>query len=64
LKKLPLKNLAIEGNKITFDVVEPDKENWPAVEAIVHTGGHVNTVSVLGSTLEDVYLKLVREESA
>jgi ABC-2 type transport system ATP-binding protein len=64
LKKLPLKNLAIEGNKITFDVVEPDKENWPAVEAIVHTGGHVNTVNVLGSTLEDVYLKLVREESA
>jgi ABC-2 type transport system ATP-binding protein len=64
LKKLPLKNLAIEGNKITFDVVEPDKENWSAVEAIVHTGGHVNTVNVLGSTLEDVYLKLVREESA
>jgi ABC-2 type transport system ATP-binding protein len=63
LKKLPLKNLAIEGNKITFDVVEPDKENWPAVEAIVHTGGHVNTVNVLGSTLEDVYLKLVREST-
>jgi ABC-2 type transport system ATP-binding protein len=63
LKKLPLKNLAIEGNKITFDVVEPDKENWPAVEAIVHTGGHVNTVNVLGSTLEDVYLKLVRESA-
>jgi hypothetical protein len=55
--------LAIEGNKITFDVVEPDKENWPAVEAIVHTGGHVNTVNVLGSTLEDVYLKLVREST-
>ena len=64
LKKLPLKNLAIEGNKITFGVVEPDKENWPVVEAIVHTGGHVNSVNVLGSTLEDVYLKLVREESA
>ena len=63
LKKLPLKNLAIEGNKITFGVVEPDKENWPAVEAIVHTGGHVNTVNVLGSTLEDVYLKLVRESA-
>jgi ABC-2 type transport system ATP-binding protein len=63
LKKLPLKNLTSEGNKIMFNVVEPDKENWPAVEAIVHTGGHVNTVNVLGSTLEDVYLKLVRESA-
>jgi ABC-2 type transport system ATP-binding protein len=63
LKKLPLKNLTNEGNKIMFNVVEPDKENWPAVEAIVHTGGHVNTVNVMGSTLEDVYLKLVRESA-
>jgi ABC-2 type transport system ATP-binding protein len=63
LKKLPLKNLTSEGNKIMFNVVEPDKENWPAVEAIVHTGGHVNTVNVLGSTLEDVYLKLMRESA-
>jgi hypothetical protein len=55
--------LTSEGNKIMFNVVEPDKENWPAVEAIVHTGGHVNTVNVLGSTLEDVYLKLVRESA-
>jgi ABC-2 type transport system ATP-binding protein len=63
LEKLSLKNLTSEGNKIMFNVVEPDKENWPAVEAIVHTGGHVNTVNVVGSTLEDVYLKLVREST-
>jgi superfamily II DNA or RNA helicase len=62
--KLPLKNLTSESNKITFDVIDPDKENWAAVEALVLAGGHVNTVNVLGSTLEDVYLKLVREESA
>jgi ABC-2 type transport system ATP-binding protein len=64
LNKLSLKNLTSEGNKIMFNVSDPNKENWPAVEAIVHTGGHVNTVNVIGSTLEDVYLKLVREESA
>jgi ABC-2 type transport system ATP-binding protein len=63
LKKLTLKNLTVEGNKITFDVVEPDKENWVAVEAIVLAGGHVNTVNVVGSTLEDVYLKIVREST-
>ena len=61
LKKLALKNLTIEGNKISFDVVDPDKENWNSVESIVLAGGHVNTVNVVGSTLEDVYLKLVRE---
>jgi ABC-2 type transport system ATP-binding protein len=63
LKKLTLKNLTVEGNKITFDVVEPDKENWVAVEAIVLAGGHVNTVNVVGSSLENVYLKLVREST-
>lgn len=63
LKKLPLKNLTREDNRILFDVVEPDKENWVVVEVIVQAGGHVNTVNVEGSTLEDVYLKLVRESA-
>jgi ABC-2 type transport system ATP-binding protein len=63
LKKLSLKNLTREENKIMFDVVDPDKENWTAVEALVLAGGHVNTVNVVGSTLEDVYLKLVRDSA-
>ncbi len=63
LKKLTLKNLTIEGNNITFDVVEPDRENWVAIESIVLAGGHVNTASVVGSTLEDVYLRIVRESA-
>jgi ABC-2 type transport system ATP-binding protein len=61
LKKLTLKNITTDGNKVIFDVADPDKENWAAVEAIVLAGGHVNLVNVVGSTLEDVYLKLVRE---
>ena len=63
LKKLHLKNMTDEDKTITFDVIEPDKENWIVVETIVQAGGHVNTVNVLGSTLEDVYLKLVREST-
>lgn len=63
LGKLPLKNLTIEGNKIMFDVVDPERENWPVVEAVVMAGGHINAVNVVGSTLEDVYLKLVRESA-
>ncbi len=62
LKKLPLKNLAIEANKITFDIADP-RENRAVVEAVVLAGGHINSVNVVGSTLEDVYLKLVREST-
>jgi len=63
LKNLTLKNLTAEGNNLTFDVVDPDKENWPVVEAIVHAGGHVRTVNIVGSDLEGTYLKLVRSEA-
>lgn len=61
LKELSLKNLTSFGNKITFDVEDPDKENSPVVEAIVLAGGHVRSINVVGSTLEDTYLKLVRK---
>jgi len=61
LKKLSLKNLSIDGDTITFDVEDPDKENSPVVEAIVLAGGHVKSINVVGSTLEDTYLKLVRK---
>ncbi len=63
LKRLSLRNLTIEGNRITFAVSEPDKENSVVVEALVLAGGHVNSVNVIGSTLEDVYLKLVKESA-
>ena len=61
LKKLALKNLSTVGDTITFDVENPDKENSPVVEAIVLAGGHVRSINVVGSTLEDTYLKLVRK---
>ncbi len=63
LSKLSLKDLTIDGNKITFDVADPERENWTVVEAVVMAGGHINTVNVVGSSLEDVYLKLVRESA-
>ncbi len=63
LSKLSLKNLEHENHTLSFDVADPDNENWKVVEAIVLAGGHVTTVDVVGSTLEDVYLKLVREST-
>jgi ABC-2 type transport system ATP-binding protein len=61
LNKLPLKNLEQKNHTLSFDVTDPDNENWKVVEAIVLAGGHVTRVDVVGSSLEDVYLKLVRE---
>ncbi len=63
LSKLSLKNLEHENHTLSFDVKNPDSENWKVVEAIVLAGGHVTTVDIVGSTLEDVYLKLVREST-
>jgi ABC-2 type transport system ATP-binding protein len=60
LKELPLGNIAVDGNRLTIDVTNPEKENVAIVEAIVRAGGHIQSVVVVGSTLEDAYLKLVR----
>ena len=64
LKKLQLKNLVREGNKLTFDVVNPKEENPDMVDAIVAAGGRVETVTVTSSSLEDAYLKLVKENAS
>ena len=61
LKKLALKNLSAGGDTVAFSVEDPDKENSPVIEAIVLAGGHVKSINVVGSTLEDTYLKLVRK---
>lgn len=61
LKKLPLGNIAVDGNRLTIDVTDPEKENVAIVDALVRAGGHLQSVTVVGSTLEDAYLKLVRE---
>ena len=61
LRKLPLRNLVIDGNKLTIDVSNPEKENVTILDTIFRAGGHVQSVTVVGSTLEDAYLKLVRQ---
>ena len=62
LKKVTARNIAVDGNKLTIDVVDPEKENVAIVDAIVRAGGHVQSVIVVGSTLEDAYLNLVRHD--
>lgn len=62
LRKLPFEGIKVDGNRLTIDVKEPDKENPAIVEAVVRVGGRVQWVVVEGSNLEEAYLKLVRKD--
>lgn len=62
LEGLPLRNLSYDGSRATFDVDDPERENPPVVRTVVEAGGEIQTVTVQGSTLEEAYLKLVRNQ--
>jgi ABC-2 type transport system ATP-binding protein len=59
-----VKNVKTSDNKLILDIDEPERENPAVVRAIVQAGGNIQYVTELRSTLEDVYLKLIREASA
>jgi ABC-2 type transport system ATP-binding protein len=50
----------IDGRNLVIDVHDPEGENPKIIEAIIKAGGRVQFVNDIHSTLEDVYLKLVR----
>jgi len=61
LKNLSKGSVIVDASRLTIEVVNPEKENPVIVETIVRAGGRVQSVTVVGSSLEDAYLKLVRE---
>ena len=63
LEKLNVRNLVRQNNSLTVDVDKPEDENPMLVKSIVEQGGSIETVSVLSGSLEDAYLKLVREDA-
>lgn len=65
VKKLKsVKNVRVSENKLILDMDDPEKENPELVRTIVEADGCIQYVTELKSTLEDVYLKLIREASA
>jgi ABC-2 type transport system ATP-binding protein len=63
LKNLQLRDWSVAGDTITIGVTNPEKENPTILDAIFRAGGRIQSVIVVGSTLEDAYLKLVRERN-
>jgi len=53
---------AVKGNKLMIGVDNPEKDNPDILSAIFAAGGRIQFVTEASSTLEDVYLKLVRSE--
>jgi ABC-2 type transport system ATP-binding protein len=58
-----VKNVRTNENKLILDIDTPEKDNPEVVRTIVKAGGNIQYVTELRSTLEDVYLKLIREAS-
>ena len=56
-----VKNARVSENKLILDIDNPEKDNPEVVRTIVDAGGSIQYVTELRSTLEDVYLKLIRE---
>jgi ABC-2 type transport system ATP-binding protein len=49
-------------NQLILEVDEPARDNPEVVRTIVEAGGRVQYVTELRSTLEDVYLKMIKED--
>ncbi|MEM4244243.1 MAG: DUF4162 domain-containing protein, partial [Candidatus Bathyarchaeia archaeon] len=58
-----VKAVRAADNKLILDMDDPERDNPEVVRAVVKAGGDVQYVTELRSTLEDVYLKLIREGS-
>ena len=58
-----VKNVRVSDNKLILEIDNPEEVNPEVVRAIVGAGGNIQYVTELRSTLEDVYLKLIREAS-
>jgi ABC-2 type transport system ATP-binding protein len=52
----------VTANSVTINVGDPEKENPAISRTIESAGGDIVFVTEVGSSLEDVYLKLVRGE--
>ncbi len=63
VKKQTTNKVVVEDHRLVIDVMNAEQENPALVQAIVSAGGRIQFVQGLNPTLEDVYLKIVRENA-
>ena len=61
VKRVSVGDAVRSENRITVEVTDPEGQNPGIVRAIVAAGGDIQSISIVGSSLEDAYLKLVRD---
>ena len=61
-KKFPLAKISVDGVQVSIDIPDAETKTPDIVQAMVQAGGRVHFAGVVGSTLEDTYLKLVRQD--
>ena len=55
-------DMTADEDRVTIRLENPEKENPPILDAVFRAGGRLQSATIVGSTLEDAYLKLVRKE--
>jgi ABC-2 type transport system ATP-binding protein len=62
LKKLVPNNIEVADGRLLIEVTDPGKENPIIIAAIASVGGQIQQVTQIMPTLEDVYLRFVKEK--
>ena len=62
IKTVSSSEIEIDGKELTVDVRNPQAENPILIKAITSAGGSIIAVNQLSPTMEEVYLKAVREK--
>jgi ABC-2 type transport system ATP-binding protein len=61
-KKFPAAKISLDGDQMSIDIPDAEMKTPDIVQVVVQAGGRVHFAGVVGSTLEDTYLKLVRRD--
>ena len=61
-KRFPTAKILVDGLQLEIDLPDAETKTPDIVQAVVQAGGRVHFAGVVGSTLEDTYLKLVRRD--
>ena len=62
--RLAHRRVEVRGNELVIEVEDPDRENPEIASALVAAGGRIRELSQPEASLEDVYLKLMRESGS
>ena len=61
-KKFREAKITVDGEQFSVELPDAEMRTPDIVQVVVQAGGRVHFAGVVGSTLEDTYLKLVRQE--